>query len=245
MCNQRNSHSVTRKQEPPAPRGFTLIELLVVIAIIAILAAILFPVFAKARERAKMTQCANSCGQIGKGMLMYADDNDGVFPPSYAGDPGPTDPRGWENCVNKYIHTRDLYKCPTTKYMHSYIRNEWVGEAQVATKDDPSKVIHVSEVPVYTKSSMFSGWNTALLTWDDNDRSNDGQYTYGLSDAQMVENTSFRVQGAPYWSRFPGPHGGRTTILFMDGHVGAYAAWDPSKMTFWYGGRTSPRVRTL
>ncbi|HEY3265599.1 MAG TPA: prepilin-type N-terminal cleavage/methylation domain-containing protein [Armatimonadota bacterium] len=61
-------------------RGFTLIELLVVIAIIAILAAILFPVFAKARERAQSTSCASNLKQFGTAFMMYADDNEGRLP---------------------------------------------------------------------------------------------------------------------------------------------------------------------
>lgn len=231
--------------EQRAPRAFTLIELLVVIAIIAILAAILFPVFAKARERAQMSTCASNVGQIGKGMVMYADDNDGIYPPSYSGDPTATDPRGWENCVNRYIKTRDLFKCPTSKFKHSYIRNEWVGEAQIATKDDPTKVIHVSEEPIYPKKGMYAGWNDHLVWWDDNDRSNDQQYHYGDSNDTIINNTSFNVKGLEYWSRFPGPHGGRTTILFLDGHTGAFGAWDGAKMTFWYGGRTAPVVRQI
>jgi prepilin-type N-terminal cleavage/methylation domain-containing protein len=63
-----------------ARRGFTLIELLVVIAIIAILAAILFPVFAKARERAKSTTCLSNLKQIALSMRTYADDYDGGYP---------------------------------------------------------------------------------------------------------------------------------------------------------------------
>jgi len=66
----------TRKQS-----GFTLIELLVVIAIIAILAAILFPVFAQARERARATTCLQNIRQIGLGILMYIGDNDEMCPP--------------------------------------------------------------------------------------------------------------------------------------------------------------------
>lgn len=65
-------------------RGFTLIELLVVIAIIAILAAILFPVFAKAREAARKTACSSNLKQIATGMLMYTQDYDETFPAAYA-----------------------------------------------------------------------------------------------------------------------------------------------------------------
>lgn len=61
-------------------RGFTLIELLVVIAIIAILAAILFPVFAQAREKARQTTCTSNLKQVGMGVLMYAQDHDECYP---------------------------------------------------------------------------------------------------------------------------------------------------------------------
>ncbi|HLJ53561.1 MAG TPA: DUF1559 domain-containing protein [Chthonomonadaceae bacterium] len=71
-----------RNRATPGPRGFTLIELLVVIAIIAILAAILFPVFAKARESARRTVCVSNVKQIGTAWLMYVQDYDELFPPS-------------------------------------------------------------------------------------------------------------------------------------------------------------------
>jgi prepilin-type N-terminal cleavage/methylation domain-containing protein len=71
-------HSLQRKRAP----GFTLIELLVVIAIIAILAAILFPVFAKARESARRTVCISNVRQLGTAWMMYVQDYDETFPPS-------------------------------------------------------------------------------------------------------------------------------------------------------------------
>jgi prepilin-type N-terminal cleavage/methylation domain-containing protein/prepilin-type processing-associated H-X9-DG protein len=61
--------------------GFTLVELLVVVAIIAILAAILFPVFAQAREKGRQSYCLSNLEQLGTAMLLYTDDNDGYYPP--------------------------------------------------------------------------------------------------------------------------------------------------------------------
>jgi len=68
----------------PPRRGFTLIEMLIVIAIMAILAAILFPVFAKAREKARQAACSSNLKQIGLAVMMYISDYDQVLP-----DPNP------------------------------------------------------------------------------------------------------------------------------------------------------------
>lgn len=94
--------------------GFTLIELLVVIAIIAILAAILFPVFAKARNKAMLTTCVSNMKQIGLQFVMYADDNDQRLP--YAKDPSDGSTFGsiplvW-TVMKPYGGTFEFWRCP-------------------------------------------------------------------------------------------------------------------------------------
>jgi prepilin-type N-terminal cleavage/methylation domain-containing protein/prepilin-type processing-associated H-X9-DG protein len=95
-------------------RGFTLIELLVVIAIIAILAAILLPVFATARERARMSSCINNLKQLGLACRQYTMDYDGYYPMEAANDHSITDLTS--ACVYTdimpYIKTVGVWKCP-------------------------------------------------------------------------------------------------------------------------------------
>jgi len=100
-------------------KGFTLIELLVVIAIIAILAAILFPVFAKAREKARQTSCASNMRQIGLGFYQYTQDYDEHFPSNPQtcatgtnGSATATGCIGWGNQIYSYEKSTGVYKCP-------------------------------------------------------------------------------------------------------------------------------------
>jgi prepilin-type N-terminal cleavage/methylation domain-containing protein/prepilin-type processing-associated H-X9-DG protein len=93
--------------------GFTLIELLVVIAIIAILAAILFPVFAKAREKARQTSCASNEKQLGLGFVQYVQDYDETFPcglPAWGG--GPLWGTGWAGQIYPYVRSKGVFMCP-------------------------------------------------------------------------------------------------------------------------------------
>lgn len=101
-------------------RGFTLIELLVVIAIIAILAAILFPVFAQAREKARQTSCLSNEKQIGLSILMYTQDYDEQFPSGsrdYAANPNSATQLafsglGWAGQIYAYTKNAQIVKCP-------------------------------------------------------------------------------------------------------------------------------------
>ena len=94
-------------------RGFTLIELLVVIAIIAILAAILFPVFARAREQARKTACLSNTKQMGLAHLMYAQDYDETFcPPSFGACDTPL-ALGWADLVHPYVKNIGVFNCPS------------------------------------------------------------------------------------------------------------------------------------
>jgi prepilin-type N-terminal cleavage/methylation domain-containing protein/prepilin-type processing-associated H-X9-DG protein len=132
-------------------RAFTLIELLVAIAIIAILAAILFPVFSKARERARQVSCASNLSQIGRATWMYLEDWDEAFPDATAslqrGQP-------WMDQLSRYTGSRDLTRCPSdsgfddpdTRRKTSYLLNNFfTGGRMLSDVPEPSELIYAGE----------------------------------------------------------------------------------------------------
>jgi prepilin-type N-terminal cleavage/methylation domain-containing protein/prepilin-type processing-associated H-X9-DG protein len=174
-------------------RGFTLIELLVVIAIIAILAAILFPVFQKVRENARRTACLSNMKQIGLGILQYVQDNDEYFPIGAPGAltaastatlqaQGPAPGAGWVGSINPYIKSIDIFKCPDdptasqpgkngqTLYPVSYAFNKFAAGETIGQSVAPASTVLVSEVVGVTAylglpdEGLSEGLNPAQLS---------------------------------------------------------------------------------
>jgi prepilin-type N-terminal cleavage/methylation domain-containing protein/prepilin-type processing-associated H-X9-DG protein len=126
-------------------RGFTLIELLVVIAIIAILAAILFPVFAKAREAARKSSCLSNLNQIGKASMMYTQDYDETYHSIWNGVANDLNrDLNWANAIQPYVKNRQVCKCPSDSIRNaavSYNANNWLHQKALAAVQAPADVV--------------------------------------------------------------------------------------------------------
>lgn len=155
--------------------GFTLIELLVVIAIIAILAAILFPVFAKAREKARQSSCASNLKQLGVAMAQYRSDYDEtMMRASWAagqnidypmGNPPQPQAMSYVECLAPYIKNRQLHACPSnpsaTGYNGSYGFSNWLIQRKDA--DVAMQTIGIAERVVFTDASNWYIDNNAVI----------------------------------------------------------------------------------
>jgi len=98
--------------------GFTLIELLVVVAIIGILAALLFPVFSRARENGRRTSCLNNLKQLGTAFKMYTQDHDEHLPLGIMAEANPTWLKTWDIQVQPYLKNAQVLMCPTDTLSH-------------------------------------------------------------------------------------------------------------------------------
>lgn len=211
-------------------KGFTLIELLVVIAIIAILAAILFPVLAKARQQAKRAMCLSHGRQLGMATLMYVDDNDGVFPgkiyPPYLPPAHPT--TGFLGTWKRVDGSPRDYYVTAGSYRFwppfaSYVKNDaiWICPA--------ARWYYGERYALGYKQSWLPRVNT-WTGWTGNDAGFcyrtiemiEKEFKHPISEKVMWLCYSLRDQSPqdnitlklPYLAHFDG-----TVYVFMDGHA--------------------------
>jgi prepilin-type N-terminal cleavage/methylation domain-containing protein len=212
-------------------KAFTLIELLVVIAIIAILAAILFPVFAQAREKARATACFSNCKQIALAYQMYAQDYDEtlVFGCNFNAGYKQTDPLAWyDGLLMPYVKNQGVFFCPSftykkyPSYMISFIGYDPKSTAIPASSNNgykgktSVKIVRLSQaarpsetILTYenTNSDNFASGNGSTRVWDWPDYWNPRPTNYNWQTGNS--------QGSPY----PGKHFHGHNNAYVDGHV--------------------------
>jgi len=188
-------------------RGFTLIELLVVIAIIAILAAILFPVFARARENARKSNCQSNLKQLALGALQYVQDYDETFFPRQIPYPSGTvywiDAPGKTSLLDPYMKNGQISYCPNLKTQtgYGYNANLIGGTTAMAKIQTPADMILFEDdtwsgKTAYVPSQTWANW--------------------GANFADPINTTPAAATTCPY-----GRHMDMANFAFCDGHVKA------------------------
>ena len=210
--------------------GFTLIELLVVIAIIAILAAILFPVFAQAREAARKASCQSNLKQLGTAVAMYAQDYDGRLVTGggdcHGSPPGcsrsnPLPGLQWQWLIQPYVKNWGVYRCPSDprderQIPVSYSVNNagmhdlgnWVSGTNEARLDQPA-----------SSTLLMEGGNGG---WTDLNPSNGNTAAMQMIGDYTIWTTWDRVahdDNGWNWSDKLPRHGDGNNVLYADGHV--------------------------
>ena len=215
--------------------AFTLIELLVVIAIIAILAAILFPVFAKAREKARQTACLSNLRQISLGFLQYTQDADEtyLFEPTGSGSGSGAGIRGfpdsngyqhafdgplrWPGRIQPYVKNQNIFQCPsdqpsTTSIEEKNLVGYWGNGALFCTA--AFGAVAESDVPQPAN---------VILLYDDIAKLNENRLVFrpfwdtGSNPPKFWDGGSFdTLAGGDYRN---GPHNDILNALWADGHV--------------------------
>jgi len=197
--------------------AFTLIELLVVIAIIAILAAILFPVFARARENARRSSCQSNLKQIGLGFAQYTQDYDEQLPLGNTRYGTPI--LAWAAVIQPYVKSKQIFACPSNPRNTSFMQNtpdaagnDSIPQSYVANGtdyfgggQDMGGVSPMNELAVVNIASIVSTSQLILVF----ENSGPNRYAIQYSMQGNMDNGQFVFQN----------HLGMTNFLFVDGHV--------------------------
>ena len=218
-----------RKSTFAKAKGFTLIELLVVIAIIAILAAILFPVFARARENARRTSCLSNLKQINLGIMQYTQDYDESYPlyrVPVASTATTVRPFGWADALQPYIKSVQILQCPSdstgpndnpgaTGYT-DYAYNLWVGGYAEQTKGVPLSLATFTQPTLTVLLADFTTGQSQSYTL--------GELSYSTAGKMSEIPTSPGLAVLPTGAI---RHLDGLNLAFADGHV-KWAKGNPS-----------------
>ncbi|MGC4045972.1 MAG: prepilin-type N-terminal cleavage/methylation domain-containing protein [Armatimonas sp.] len=194
--------------QPRRRCAFTLIELLVVIAIIAVLAAILFPVFAQVREKARQTACASNTRQLSYGVLMYAQDYDETLPPTaILSSESEDEATLWPVLVQPYIKNDQVRHCPSdsTGKRNSYGLNELL----FADLSDPDSL----KQPVKTLAEIQTPSETVMMS----ELGTEDDFTTPRGDAYKSVAPDFPLNDDED-ARPAARHAQRVNVGLMDGH---------------------------
>jgi len=212
-----------------AKMGFTLIELLVVMAIISILALLLFPAFQKIQDKANGVKCSSNLRQIGAALTIFAGDNSGVFPVSGGVIPyNQTDPTtgqyGWTQQIENYLPTKGgqdtrIFQCPTTSKLYPSSKSYGYFNGSHAAYYDYSH-----EPP---QTNGFAGLRLARIQYPSKHilAGDIASNAFSSTDADKDDYT----QNPAFTGTMSKMHGGKSNILFVDGHVAQFATFDYSK----------------
>ncbi len=202
-----------------ATRAFTLIELLVVIAIIAILAAILFPVFAKAREKARQSSCASNLKQLNLAILQYAQDYDETTPARWFAGGG-----HWFEVTQPYVKNRQLEICPSTRQRSIGYAENNINRVPLALFQDPAGTVTICDI------KMCMGGSPASIAWRHYRVNNPSNFGAPPGVPVNDEDDQPAAGDANDQVRPRGVHNGGANVSFLDGHV----KWQKTS-AFFYG----------
>jgi len=206
-------------------RAFTLIELLVVIAIVAILAAILFPVFSRVREQARATACRSNVYQLGRGLLMYAQDYDELLPTEpYAGNPHPN----LIAVTQPYVKNIELFYCPSAPGAGLTRWSDADGDGIIDIMYHPTNVskgnisyyyfsfYNLPSTAPPSDRAKWIDWNFLARFWGNRNRVMSLRWDpdYWLMSDWYCRPHKDEGGGMPHESAFMSAN-----ILFLDGHV--------------------------